>query len=73
MFDLLTYVGEIGFDVVMLMDDMCEGWYVERVFDDVRSVVDLGVLVMLSVFVEGVLLDGWSVELIEGALCVAVE
>jgi protein-disulfide isomerase len=71
--DLLTYAGEIGLDVAMLMDDMREGRHAERVLDDVRSAVDSGVLATPAVFVEGVRLDGWSPELIEGALRAATE
>jgi protein-disulfide isomerase len=66
--DLLTYAGEIGLDVAMLMDDMREGRHAERVLDDVRSAVDSGVLATPALFVEGVRLDGWEPELVEGAL-----
>jgi protein-disulfide isomerase len=69
--ELLTYAGEIGLDVAMLMDDMQEGRHAERVLDDVRSAVDSGVLATPAVFVEGVLLEGWNAELIEAALRVA--
>jgi hypothetical protein len=71
--DLLTYAGEIGLDVAMLMDDMREGRHAERVLDDVRSAVDSGVRSTPGVFVHGVRLDGWSPELIEGALRAAAE
>jgi protein-disulfide isomerase len=69
--DLLTYAGEIGLDVAVLMDDMREGRHAERVLDDVRSAVDSGVLATPAVFVEGVRLHGWDAELIEAALRVA--
>jgi protein-disulfide isomerase len=69
--ELLTYAGEIGLDVAMLMDDMQEGRHAERVLDDVRSAVDSGVSATPAVFVEGVRLDGWDAELIEAALRVA--
>jgi protein-disulfide isomerase len=66
--DLLTYAGEIGLDVGMLMDDMREGRHAERVLDDVRSAVDSGVLATPAVFVEGVPLGGWEPSLVEAAL-----
>jgi protein-disulfide isomerase len=66
--ELLTYAGEIGLDVAMLMDDMREGRHAERVLDDVRSAVDSGVLATPAVFVEGARLDGWDAESIEAAL-----
>lgn len=66
--ELLTYAGEIGLDVAVLMDDMREGRHAERVLDDVRSAVDSGVLATPAVFVEGVLLGGWEPSLVEAAL-----
>jgi protein-disulfide isomerase len=66
--DLLTYAGEIGLDVAMLMDDMLEGRHAERVLDDVRSAVDSGALATPAVFVEGVPLGGWDPSLVEAAL-----
>jgi DSBA-like thioredoxin domain len=66
--ELLTYAGEIGLDVAMLMDDMREGRHAERVLDDVRSAVDSGVLATPAVFVADVRLDGWDAESIEAAL-----
>jgi protein-disulfide isomerase len=66
--DLLTYAGEIGLDVAMLMDDMREGRHAERVLDDVRSAVESGVLATPAVFVEGVPLGGWEPSLVEAAL-----
>jgi protein-disulfide isomerase len=66
--DLLTYAGEIGLDVAMLMDDMREGRHAERVLDDVRSAVSSGVRATPGVFVEGIALGGWDAELVEGAL-----
>jgi protein-disulfide isomerase len=66
--NLLTYAGEIGLDVAMLMDDMREGRHAERVLDDVRSAVDTGVLATPAVFVEGVALGGWDPSLVEAAL-----
>ena len=69
--ELLTYAGEIGLDVAMLMDDMREGRHAERVLDDVRSAVDSGVSATPAVFVENVLLEGSDAGLIEAALRVA--
>ena len=66
--ELLTYAGEIGLDVAMLMDDMREGRHAERVLDDVRSAVDSGVSATPAVFVEGVELGGWEPSLVEAAL-----
>ena len=66
--DLLTYAGELGIDVAMLMEDMREGRHAERVLDDVRSAVDSGILATPGVFVENERLGGWDAELVEGAL-----
>jgi protein-disulfide isomerase len=66
--ELLTYAGEIGLDVAMLMDDMREGRHAERVLDDVRSAVDSGVSATPALFVEGVELGGWEPSLVEAAL-----
>jgi protein-disulfide isomerase len=66
--DLLTYAGEIGLDVAMLMDDMREGRHAERVLDDVRSAVGSGASATPAVFVEGIAVGGWDAELVEGAL-----
>jgi protein-disulfide isomerase len=66
--DLLTYAGEIGLDVAMLMDDMREGRHAERVLDDVRSAVSSGVPATPALFVEGVPLGGWDPGLVESAL-----
>ena len=66
--DLLTYAGEVGLDVAMLMDDMREGRHAERVLDDVRSAVDSSVSATPAVFVAGVELGGWQPSLVEAAL-----
>jgi protein-disulfide isomerase len=64
--DLLTYAGELGLDVSVLMDDMREGRHAERVLDDVRSAVASDALATPALFVEGVRLGGW--QALEGAL-----
>ena len=58
--DLLSYAGQIGLDVALLMDDMREGRHAERVLDDVRSAVASDVLATPALFVEGVRLAGWD-------------
>src|SRR3954462_8538789 len=40
--DLLNYAGQIGLEVVTLMNDMQAGAHAERVLDDVRSAVSSG-------------------------------
>jgi protein-disulfide isomerase len=58
--DLLTYAGEIGLDVALLMEDMREGRHAERVLDDVRSAVASDALATPALFVEGVRIAGWQ-------------
>ena len=71
--DLLTYAGQIGLQVSVLMEDMLEGRHAERVLDDVRSAVDSGARATPAIFIEGVRWDGgWEPDALEAALRAAL-
>ena len=69
--DLLNYAGQIGLDVSVLMEDLMDEQYVERVLDDIRSAVSSGVKATPAAFIEGERWEGeW--EALEGALRAAL-
>ncbi len=71
--DLLSYAGQLGLQVPVLMEDMLEGRHAERVLDDVRSAVSSGARATPAIFVEGVRWDGgWEPDALEAPLRAAL-
>jgi protein-disulfide isomerase len=67
--DLLNYAGQIGLEVTVMMQDLMDEQYSERVLDDVRSAVSSGVSAPPAIFIEGVLWEGgWEESALRAAL-----
>src|SRR4051812_2166935 len=71
--DLLNYAGQIGLDVAVLMEDLMDEQYAERVLDNIRSAVESGAKSTPAIFIEGVRWEGdWEPDALEGALRAAL-
>src|SRR4051795_741501 len=71
--DLLNYAGQIGLDVAVLMEDLMDEQYAERVLDNIRSAVESGAKATPAIFIEGVRWEGdWEPDALEGALRAAL-
>jgi protein-disulfide isomerase len=67
--DLLNYAGQIGLEVTVMMQDLMDEQYSERVLDDVRSAVSSGVTAPPAIFIDGVRWEGgWEESALRAAL-----
>ena len=67
--DLLSYAGQIGLDVAMLMENMVDERYAQRVLDNVRSAVDSGARETPAIFIDGERWEGgWEGDALRAAL-----
>jgi Na+:H+ antiporter, NhaA family len=67
--DLLNYAGQIGLQVSVLMEDLMDEQYAERVLDDIRSAVGSGVKSTPALFIDG---ERFEPEITEEALRAAL-
>src|SRR4051794_1043191 len=67
--DLLNYAGQIGLQVQVLMEDLMDEQYAERVLDDIRSAVESGVTATPALFIDG---ERWEHAIEEEALRAAL-
>ena len=71
--DLMSYAGQIGLDLAMLVDGIEQERDVQRILDDIASAKRSGTLTTPSLFIEGVRWEGgWEAEALEGALRAAL-
>jgi protein-disulfide isomerase len=56
--DLLNYAGQIGLQVSVLMEDLMDEQYSERVLDNIRSAVASGVKMTPALFIDGERYEG---------------
>jgi protein-disulfide isomerase len=68
--DLLNYAGQIGLQVAVLMEDLMDEQYAERVLDNIRSAVESGVKATPALFIDGERWEGNPAdeEALRGAL-----
>jgi protein-disulfide isomerase len=67
--DLLNYAGQIGLKVQVLMEDLMDEQYAERVLDNIRSAVESGVKETPALFIDG---ERWEHAIEEEALRAAL-
>jgi protein-disulfide isomerase len=71
--DLMSYAGQIGLDLAMLIDGIEQERDVQRILDDIGSAKRSGTLTTPTLFIESVRWEGgWEPDALEGALRAAL-
>ena len=67
--DLLNYAGQLGLQIQVLMEDLMDEQYAERVLDNIRSAVASDVKAPPALFIDGERWEGgWDEEALRAAL-----